>query len=190
MLFDVTSELTLDADVGSDGETLFYRMGRPGAFRLVRRDLETGVETVLYSLDQPDARDRNARLRPPRLSPKGDQLAFLAPAGGSGRLGLFTLPVTGGVPHEIPTGEGDIFNHVSEDVVWTKDGRYVIAPGRTDLLAVPVEGGTPKPLGITMGPMGYLSFTPDGGQLLFSGRTRKQEFWVMHNLMPQPQAAR
>jgi Tol biopolymer transport system component len=82
---------------------------------------------------------------------------------------------------------------------WSRDGRYVFFRGRQpnteawDIWYVPLEGGTPARLGLSVYGMGDISPHPDGVRIAFSsvGPTAPSpEVWVMENfLQPAKDAA-
>ena len=57
---------------------------------------------------------------------------------------------------------------------WSRDGRYILFRGRQpkeetwDIWYVPVEGGTPARLGLSVYGMGDISPHPDGVRIAFS----------------------
>jgi len=75
---------------------------------------------------------------------------------------------------------------------WSRDGRYVYFRGRQpnaetwDIWYVPVEGGTPARLGLSLYGMSDMSPHPDGVRIAFSSTgptAASPEVWVMENVL-------
>jgi hypothetical protein len=70
--------------------------------------------------------------------------------------------------------------------VWTPDGRHLLFPRLKDeaieLWRIPVQGGEPENLCLTMKKIEYLSIHPDGYRIAFTGRG--PVVWVMENILP------
>ncbi len=123
-------------------------------------------------------------------SPGGWQLAY--------REGLL-----GGLKIISATGESRDLLRLSQEeqeqgiqiggVTWMPDGRHLLfSKGRRqnmELWRIPVDGGEPEKLGLTMGGLGLsgLSVHPDGQRIAFSraGLGPTVELWVMENFLHQ-----
>jgi Tol biopolymer transport system component len=174
-----------------DGSAVYYAtwVTSEGRGRIMKRDLGTGKEEVLYSLD--------GSHNPIQLaaSPDGKFLAFA----------LVTFPknVTEHRVMLLPTGRGDARelarveprNRLRAGTIdWSPDSRYVyFALGTRDaetdrLLRVSVSGGAPEELQFESKELSELRFSPDGSQIAFSQYFAKGaghgELWVMENFLP------
>ena len=176
-----------------DGRAVYYAtwVTSAGRGRIVKRDLGTGKEKILYSLD--------GSHNPIQLaaSPDGKFLAFA----------LVTFPknVTEYRVMLLPTGHGDarelarveLPNRLGAGTIdWSPDSRYVYfarraADGETDrLFRVSVSGGAPEELQFESKELLELRFSPDGRQIAFTQYLEKGgghgELWVMENFLPGP----
>lgn len=102
----------------------------------------------------------------PIFSPDGNTLAFTGEY--DGNTDVFTVPVTGGIPHRVTY-------HPAADVAvaWTPDGQRILfrstresANRYTQLFSVPVRGGGAERIPLPMAYQGQLS--PDGSQIAYS----------------------
>ena len=102
----------------------------------------------------------------PIFSPDGQTIAFTGEY--DGNTDVFTVPVSGGVPHRVTY-------HPATDVAigWTPDGKRILFRSNRDsvsrytrIFSVPAEGGVAVPLPLPMAYQGQLS--PDGGQIAYS----------------------
>jgi Tol biopolymer transport system component len=81
---------------------------------------------------------------------------------------------------------------------WTKDSRHLILTASTpraaddereqQIYALPVDGGELKPLGLSMERTASRMVSADGQRIAFTAETRKQELWVIRNLLSEPAA--
>jgi Tol biopolymer transport system component len=78
-------------------------------------------------------------------------------------------------------------------LTWTPDGRYLLflgnpdeAKGLCELWRIPVEGGEPQDLGLTMKLHTVLSIHPDGRRIAFTGPGPRSgaEVWAVENFLP------
>jgi len=170
-------ESIIAAEWAPDGKLVFFvRDSAQSIFsteprRIVRWDVQTGVETELYR-----APDRVTWLP---VSPDGRELAFIA--GGI----LKVLPTTGGQPRDLTKAEFIC------GIAWTPDGRHLLFGRRIgdttiQLWRVPSEGGKPQKTGLTFEGWGVdVRMHPDGRRIAFaSKRAGKNEVWVMENFLP------
>jgi len=179
-----------------DGRAVYYAtwVTSEGRGRIVKRDLGTGKEEILYSLD--------GSHNPIQLaaSPDGSFLAFA--------LETFSEKVMKQTIMLLPTGHGDarelarveLPNQLRRGTIdWSPDSRYVyFALGARDaetdrLLRVSVSGGAPEELQFESKELSELRFSPDGRQIAFSQYFAKGEghgeLWVMENFLPAAKEA-
>ena len=167
----------------SDGRAIYYIGGKNNRRKkrrevLRRCDLQTGQDEVLYR------RTGSAVLRAMAPSPDDERVAVV-----EGEK-LVIVPVEGGEPRTV---EG---LRAFPCVAWTPDGQFLFA-GRSDadppnekvtLVRVPIDGGEPLEIDISMGGLGHLRVHPDGRQITFdtkrSNSTREAEVWVLENFLP------
>lgn len=179
--------------VSPDGQSLYYTLWQPAAngdqsdLRLMRRDVRTGHETLLYR-----AESTGIGFFGLSLSPAGDRLAFMLNAEPPVRL-LMTIPTEGGEPNILY--RGDYTHPMPSKSVWTRDGRYILAVAkdgqdRARVWAFPAEGGEPRKLDLGMPGMGSLDLSPEGDRLVFAGTEGEEEVWTISNLLPDDRAAR
>jgi Tol biopolymer transport system component len=124
------------------------------------------------------------------LSPDGQQLAFMVSCDNEWSLQI--APSSGGDTREIARLQKDEAAW-GRGLVWTPDGRHLLfygnrdkATGLCELWRIPVEGGEPQNLGLTMKVYQPLSFHPDGHRIAFTGPgpTPGGEVWAMENFLP------
>jgi Tol biopolymer transport system component len=170
-----------------DGEAIIYSFrGEAGSGgRLVRRELESGEERVLYcdSLLVPE---------PLEQSPDGRYLVFPVQdsldtiEGG----GLVVLDLESGAARRVVNWDSGMHTEIS--VQWMPDGRYLLVTdptdeaeeSRTEVFRLAVSGGEPEHLW-TVGEgkyAGWIELSPDGKQLALTTYTQENEIWVMENL--------
>jgi len=171
-----------------DGSKIFFMRWADGTGIRVY-DLEAERE---WSLDFRPKREKNSWKRALTLSPEGQQLAFVENF--EDGYSFQIAPVTGGETREVlrlPKAEIP-----SLWLVWTPDGRYLLfgkrKDGATELWRIPVAGGEPQNLGLTMKKMEHLSIHPDGYRIAFTGPgpTLGPEVWVMENILPTSTASK
>jgi len=79
---------------------------------------------------------------------------------------------------------------------WTWDGRYIIAQalddvsgdylGISEIWRIPVQGGTPLKLDLSVPKMDSFTLHPDNRRFAFSVNDgTKEELWVMENFLPK-----
>ena len=80
--------------------------------------------------------------------------------------------------------------------MWTRDGEAHVPVSeaqdgqqRTRVWAVPSDGGEARKLDLSTEGIGKMDLSPDGTQLVLTGTERKQELWIIKNLLPS-QASR
>jgi tricorn protease len=98
-----------------------------------------------------------------RISPDGSLIAFTGEYQGNGD--VYVMPIGGGEPRRLT------YRPERDEVVgWTPDGAHVLYRARTTgrkseemLYRVPLDGGQPEM--IRIGPVGWLSYSPDGSRM-------------------------
>jgi Tol biopolymer transport system component len=176
--------------VSPDGTALFYARCDEAekACRILKRDLVTGAETEIY---------RGPEREAPTLAiaPNGKTLAFITrpqePV--NAERVVRVVPSSGGTPREIYR-----FRHLGLDWItleFSADGKHVFMPrkasprdGTWTLLRLPVEGGEPQDLGLTMTDFVKMTAHPDRQEIAFSAKGldhKKAELWVIENFLPE-----
>ncbi|MGH7575138.1 MAG: CehA/McbA family metallohydrolase [Longimicrobiales bacterium] len=154
--------VTTDAEVdvqptwSRDGGSLYYVSARDRGFRIYRRDLSTGADSVVAPGIQP------------AVSPDGTQLAYVAPVRGRlGTGGVWVVPVSSGEPRLVHYEESEY----RMKPAWTADGRSLLyvsdERGSNDVVIVPVEGGNPIALTVDARDEYVPTPAPDGERFAF-----------------------
>jgi Tol biopolymer transport system component len=176
-----TSKITKLADgrwaprLSQDGKTMVYK-GKGG---ITKRNLDTGEESVgvkagtevLNSYDD--------------LSPDGQEAAFQKDGT------IYTVPLSGGEPRKLYSGLTHYYV-----LRWTWDGRYIIAQALdeksgeflqiSEIWRIPVKGGTPLKLDLSVPKMDFFALHPDNRRFAFSvNEGSKSELWVLENFLPK-----
>jgi Tol biopolymer transport system component len=170
-----TGELTKLAEgrwaprMSGDGKVMVY-MGPQGGIR--RRNLETGEDSAV----------KNTTLRAfEDLSPDGREVVFQD--GGAIKIAL----LDGGEPREL------FRNPLSFVMRWTSDGRHIVAQAldsktagyTSEIWRIPVQGGAPLRLDLSIAGMNNFALHPDNRRFAFSVSERtKNELWVIENFLP------
>jgi len=179
-------------EVSPDGSKMFFMRERNGTRGVRIYDFETKREL------KPDFQLACGEGYAPglALSPDGQQLAFMVSCGDE--VSLQIAPSSGGDTREVLR-----LSIKEEDgagaLTWTPDGRYLLFLGNpkneatepgdiwwaSELWRVPVEGGEPQKLGLTMRSRTRLSFHPDGRRIAFNGPViRARGVWAIENFLP------
>jgi len=175
----------------ADGKSVFYvRNDKPNKLcQLLVHDLESGIVKDIYRA--PTWAERFTI----SLSPDGKWLALINYKGLEKKeRSLKIIPATGGELRVLHTFEQE--SNWPVFTAWTPDGKSILFSKKaekendikTDLWRIPVEGGEPLRLGLTMARFNLLSMHPNGQSIVFSsfGPTLKEpELWVMENLIPK-----
>ena len=158
--------------ISQDGKIMVFMAG--GGIR--RRNLDTGEESpgpkigteVLKSFDD--------------VSPDGREVAFNADGA------VRTMSLDGGEPRELFRGSSYYV------LRWTRDGRYIIAQAldtstgwytaTSEIWRIPVQGGTPLKLDLSVPKMEFFALHPDNRRFAFSvNEGSKNELWLMENFL-------
>ncbi len=188
--------------------TRWWSEKRGEPLSVVTRDLESGRETELHRVTFPLS---VGNLSP---SPDGRWLAFIEWVIDEGTASLKLMPANGGEPRNlIKFSNVRIFRDPRVELTWTPDSRHIVyalsstsVPWSPEpeihwlprvrveehefqLWQVPVEGGEPERLGVTMKglfPMG-LSISPDGRRIAFTAASLLglyDPIWALENFLP------
>lgn len=148
---------------------------------LVVKDLATGEETVL----SPEAPESIG------LSPDGSILATLYADPAEETVKRLTLrPLDGRAPTVLAEQDREIGSiQRATGMSWSPDGRFILAtywtnasgdgPERYDMMAFPVGGGRPVPLGQVENVRAAPTLHPDGRRMVFIDGNLRGEIWVM-----------
>jgi Tol biopolymer transport system component len=189
-------KVCLQAAWSGDGKGVFYVLGNNPS-RLLRRDLASGADAELASMDAPVGLPRLA------VSPDGRWVAFTSIENVAGPRTLMIVPASGGPAREL-FKLGD--KGFAQWLVWTPDGKeiwlklYKAAPDdkgqpSIEFLGVSPEGGTVRTLemGAKQGDKATswqipsamdLRLHPDGRQVAFWTGQSKLEVWALENFLP------
>ena len=121
----------------------------------------------------------------PNWTPDGKWLVY------NSKGGLWRIPVEGGEPIRIPTGD---VNNANNDHVLSPDGKVIYFSAGAHIHAIPFEGGTPRRVSNEHPPeMQFKSFlhgvSPDGRTLSFVGVTAENgNAWARLDLYTVPTA--
>lgn len=163
-----------DIQWSSDGKSIFYLLFKD---RLVKRDLATGKEKILYE-------NPNFQRLVLNCSPDGKWLLFgvMDPAKKKNR--LLTMSVEGGEVKELCT----LQESVKRQAKWSPDGKYIyfteISDG-TSLWRIPAEGGIPQKIWHSKNDTDLFSIRPDGKEIALGIQERTTEMRVIENLVQE-----
>ena len=180
----------LDHDLSPDGRTLVYlteqtRGGGSGETErtLYVRDLVTGEERMLHRLRAPF---RSLQLRNPTVSHDSRTVAFLHWRGEEPSE-VMVVPMSGGEPRKVtsaPDLQGPVFDADDTHLMFAAGEQGATDQLRT-LYRVPVGGGEPEALGLTLRRLTGLEVHPSSRRLAFSAGYPETELWVMEGFLPQ-----
>jgi Tol biopolymer transport system component len=176
-----TGEITKLADgrwaprLSPDGKTMVY-MGKGG---ITKRNLDTGEESVGVKAGTEVLNTYDD------LSPDCQKAAFQQDGT------IYTVPLSGGEPRKLFSGLTHYYK-----LTWTRDGRYIIAQALDDtsglfaqiseIWRIPVQGGTPLKLDLSIPKMDFFALHPDNRHFAFSvNEGTREELWVMENFLPK-----
>ena len=176
-----------------DGRALYYSRRSekaPGAtfelIQLMKRDLATSQDTELYRVESP-----GVGLFGLAISPDGANLSFSRNLPENGKRVLIVVPTAGGAAREIY--QGNYSKPTPFMGAWSADGRHILiaslADKRSELWAIPAEGGEIRNLGISMEQISFGDLSPDGRMLSFTSTRSDGELWAIENLIPGTQAS-
>ena len=162
-----------DLQWSADGKSIFFLFFTD---RLVKRDLETGQDKILYEHSR---FERNVLKR----SPDGKLLLIGVRDDGDKKSHLFTIPIDGGKEKELYAVQGGF-----ETAMWSPDGKYVYFTTRQDgtsLWRLLAQGGTPQKVWHSKNEVQIFSVHPDGNQMSFAKREQELEIRVIENLIQE-----
>jgi Tol biopolymer transport system component len=179
--------------VTRDAKTLllYTREARAGEDQLGTflkvRDLASGEEREIFAAPVGDGTLSGFS----SLSPDGTAVAAWHGRGSQAWARLFTVPLDGGEPREIPTPEQVKLRY---EAVWTPDQRFLITTRPDDpdnssnltrhVVRVNIETGEVQDLGLCGESIMSLRLSPDGRQLAYVAGSESYEVWVMENFLP------
>ena len=162
-----------DVQWSSDGKSIFYLFFKD---RLVRHDLATGEDKILY-------RHSNFDRGVLKLSPDGKNLLLATRSQEEKRSRLFTIPVEGGKEKELCTAqEADNF----AGAMWSPDGKYVYFGEKRDVTSlwrIPAEGGIPQKTWQSKSAAWIFGLHPNGKQIALALPESTTEIRVIKNLV-------
>ncbi len=174
--------------ISPDGKSVFYIASIDDhppwvEKKLVRFDIDSRHETVLKS---------GGAFMSLALSPDGTQLASARPGREGGLIEV--MPAAGGETRQVFLATGGVGLNT---LAWSPDQRYLVfvRPGENAsnvLWRVPVAGGEPEPMGISMtGQLKSPHVHPDGRRMTFgSFEIGASEVWTLENFLPARNATR
>ncbi len=134
-----------------------------------KRSLDSGEESVVAKTD-------SERFD---LSPDGREVVFQLEGA------VKIAPLNGGAPRELFRGLAKTY-----DLRWTRDGHYITARSGTRIWRLPVQGGTPLKLDVSVPNMVDFVLSPDSRHFAFNLQEgAKSELWVMENFLPAVKTA-
>ena len=153
--------------------------GTPNSpIRIYRQDLRSGKTEVVHEF--PSTERPTSRIA---ISPDGSTIAFMRRSRTPGANDLVAIPIGGGEPRLVASGEGRFTS-------WSKDGRWLIGARRNKdaswaLGRVSASGGAFEPVGVELPLMnGRVRFTADGRHLIFGAGRAAEELWTMEKILP------
>lgn len=164
-----------DLQWSKDGKSIYYLFFKD---RLVKHNLETGEEKILYQESHFDSQVLT-------LSPDGKKLLIAAKSPEQKKTHLFTMSVEGGEEKALCTPQET--KHF-EMATWSPDGRYIYFTERkegTNLWRIPAEGGTPEKVWHSENRTEVFSIQPDGKQIALAIRERATEIRVIKGLVQE-----
>ena len=163
-----------DLEWSADGKSFYYLFFKD---RLVKHDLESGEDRVLYEHTH---FDRNILSR----SPDGKSLLFAIRNPREKISHIYTMPAEGGKATELCTSQ----EAYCVGGGWSPDGRYIFfteATEGTSLWRVSVQGGIPQKVWQSENRTEFFRIHPNGKQIAFSIRERTTEVRVIENLVQE-----
>jgi Tol biopolymer transport system component len=168
-----------------DGRFIYYTMGGQDekACSLFVHNIETGQDDRLSGAPE-NAPDID-------ISQDGKWLVLM---NREGKRTIRIVPASGGEPREIYSFEQE-GNQIMTPA-WSADGQYIYfsklqkslpLEAMMDLYRIPIDGGAPQKLDLTMKRIRHLSVHPDGQRIAFSSmgaNPEQSQVWVMENFLP------
>jgi Tol biopolymer transport system component len=183
---DLRSPLGWGAALSPDGKMLFYHQWSDAAntASIVARELSSGHEKALFSIGELSYHFCAGVA----LSRDGRALALAVSDAASGSKSIKILAAAGGEARDLL---GEVEMPFPGSIAWTPDGRSLLfvkqvnpRDQKTELWAIPVQGGDPRRLDLTAKNMRDLRIHPDGRHIAFASRGDRSEVWAMDNFLP------
>ena len=179
---------SLSAKWSAGGKALFYLQYLDSGCPIISQNIETGKTKEIHRIDRKNRPNLT-------ISPDGKWLAVIEqpmknPSGKSER-SIKVISTESGESRVLCRFEDDSNHMVTPR--WSADGRFVIYPrlqrGDEDweLWRVPLNGGQPKQMGISITRAYTISPHPDGRLIAFTSQGLNQRppgIWVMENFLP------
>ncbi|NOR14577.1 MAG: tetratricopeptide repeat protein [Candidatus Aminicenantes bacterium] len=175
--------------ISPDGRYVYWtNFGHPNLIgKLNEFDLETRNEKILF---------KGVQMYSLALSPDGKLLAVVTMDPAEKAVAIKVAPIKGFSKETMrtlvasskfwvrslawaPDGQTIVYASPEKPVEKEEDERYVT------LFQVPVAGGTPQKIGISMEGINDLTIHPDGQRIAFSAGKKGREIWVMENIIPK-----
>jgi Tol biopolymer transport system component len=163
--------LSEPAAVSVDGRRLAVVVRQDGKRHLVMMSADgTNTRTLAASIDIQGAANQS----PAAWSPDGAWIV----AGGSDAegAGLFKIPIDGGAPVRLASGQ-------ATNPIWSPDGTVIVysgplVAGQVSLHGVRPDGALAQVPQVRVRPGGY-RFLPSGAQLVYMPRMQWRDFWLL-----------
>ncbi len=183
------------AEWSPDGNTVFIL-----ANEVREAGSQTNQASWITALNVKNGTDRQL-FQETSMPPVGDALINDLSVSPDGRLMAFTvirnkaklvmtMSTQGGEPHEIFRSAGDFQVPSFAGLSWTPDGREILvvkqgSAGEQELWALPVQGGSPRPMSVTGNRLRGATIHPTGRQIAFQAGSDAWEVWVLDNVHRQ-----
>jgi len=191
---DIREELYFSPDWSPDGRSVYcFRLvamkEKDPQCAIIAKDLGADQIRVVY-------RESKPALSAISVSPDGSWLAVAS----SGINSRQQASPTENILKLISIRDGEerelckFFVNATSHPSWSRDGSYIFFTGRSasdekwDVWYVPVEGGEPRGLGLSLSTTRSLSLHPDGVRFAFSSfgpTAHGPEVWMMENFLPK-----
>ena len=174
---DVVNPIRLAvAQWSSDGKSIYYLNRDQIGYQIVKRDLKTGEEKVIYKGDH--------LKRILRLSPASNTLLFAYENPESKKIHVCTIPAEGGTAKEICTSQETVRLSTA---VWSPDGNNIFFSetptlNYSKLWRVSADGGTPQIICQLPNLDVDLSIHPSGQKIALSYYEQTTEIRAIENL--------
>lgn len=169
------------AEWAADGKSFFYAGASDDCLCVIRRDLSTGAESIVYRTPP------SSRMMTVAPSPDGAHVAVMWFDESRQRPTVTLVPLGSGQPRIVYDGEDLAWFNL---LAWTPDSRSVLVgrydtPERTKVgvWRVPSAGGEPASIGLAMAGLRDLRVRPDGRGVVFTAGLNKGDVWVMENFL-------